>query len=308
MQRSPRFRQVARALAFAAVALAAGRPAAAQPVLETHTRLASDRPEAWGMKYAAATTAFGAFDPRGLEGPGALEIGFEAGTIPSLSTEEQRIGFAGTKVEELDRGPAFGRLRARFALPGRWVLDLGVVPPVELDGLEPLLGSAALGRTLVDRRRLRLRGFLALHGGRLEGDITCSRAAVAAGDDPDRNPLGCEEPSSDRLELATASLGLTAALPARHPEGFEPYLALALQHVDGRFEVAARYDGLVDRGVLTAEDQIVSVAVGGAGGLGSAWRLAAELGYTPLDLRRPGQESIDQSIWNARLLVSRRLR
>ncbi|HLF57487.1 MAG TPA: hypothetical protein VI942_11635 [Thermoanaerobaculia bacterium] len=307
-----RDRSRARLTAQVSVLLCAGAlvapSAGAQILYDTVERLDSDRPEAWGMKFAAAVADFDPLDAPRTLAPGEFELGFEAGSIPSLSLEERRIGFNGTKVEEIDRGPAYGRVRMRVGLPAGFDLALGFIPPVEIDGLEPMLYSASVARTLRDRPRFRVGGFVAYQGGRLEGDITCGRDAAAAGDDPVRNPLGCEAPSRDRLEVETASAGLSASLPARRPGGFEPYASLAAHYVDGRFEVHALYAGIDDRGVLLADDVIWSVAAGGAADLGTAWRLSGEIDFTPLELRREGGDTESQSVWNARLFLARRLR
>jgi hypothetical protein len=289
-----------------AVALAAAPPAAATIRIGGTQQLADDSPELWGMKFAAAVTEFtglGALEP--LE-RGAVELGFEAGSIPALTREERRIGFDGTKVEEIDRGPAYGRIRGRIGLPAGFELGLGLVPPVELDGLEPLLLSASLSRLLRPGPRFRLGAELAAHGGRFEGDITCHHDAAAAGDDVELNPLGCEEPSDDHVEIRTASLALVGSLVPGRPGGFSPYLRLAAQYLDGRFEVGARYDGLVDETVLAGDDLLGAVAIGGAWEPAPAWRLAGEAAYTPLELRRAG-ETEDQSVFNFRLQVAWRL-
>jgi len=295
-----------RAALIAGCALA-GTAAVAQPTIDNSEHLASDRPEAWGMKFAAAVTAFAPIDAMRPLLPGTVELGFEAGSIPSLSEDERRIGFGGTKVEEIDRGPLFGRLRARFGLPRGFDLALGLVPPVDVDGLEPLLFSAALAHPLHAGRRLRLGAWLGATTGRLRGDITCGASAVAGGDDPVANPLGCTEPSEDVLELDVATLGLGAAW-VNGSGRVEPYASLALHHLDGRFEVRARYADLEDRSVLSGEDWFWSYALGLASDLAERWRLAGEFGYTPLDLRRFDEPRRDQSVWNARLVLSYRLR
>jgi hypothetical protein len=296
------------AAAILGAGFAPAGPASAQLVLEGTEQLEDDRPELWGLEFAAAVTEFASLGAPEPLAPGGVEAAFEAGSIPSLSEEERRIGFEGTKVEEIDRGPAYGRLRARIGLPAGFELGLGLVPPVELDGLEPLLYSASLGRTLLERSRLRVGAALVLHGGRLEGDITCDRDAVAAGDDPERNPLRCEEVSEDRAEIRTLGLAFEASWRAARPGRVAPYLRLAAHHVDGRFEVRARYDGIVDRTVLEGDDRIYSGALGAELGIGPAWRLAGEAAYTPLELRRLDGPLEEQSVLNFRLLFARRLR
>jgi hypothetical protein len=304
--RRPR-RHLAR-LAAGALLAAGASGAAAQTTIAPRESLDFDRPEAWGMKYVAAIVAFAPLaSPRTGEA-GAVELALEAASVPSLSQEERRIGFNGTKVEDIDRAPAFGRLRLLVGLPRGFSAELGVVPPVELDGLEPELVALALSRPLARHGRFALGARLQAQHGTLAGDITCSRGDVAGGDDPVRNPLGCEAPSRDELELTTAGGALVAALAPRRPGGLEPYFVVAAERIDGTFRVDARYSGLRDRTRLDAEGWIWSLALGADGSLGEAWRLAGELAYSPLDIRRPGRGVENEPVVNLRLVLSRRVR
>jgi len=72
--------------------------------------------------------------------------------------------------------------------------------------------------------------------------------------------------------------------------------------------VRARYGGIADRSVLSVGDWFWSIALGAAGDLAERWRLGGELDCTPLDLRRFDGPSEGQPVWNARLLLSYRLR
>jgi hypothetical protein len=297
----------ARRAALALWLLVAGG-AAGQETIDAFEELDFDRPEAWGMKFAAAVTAFTAVEAPRSRDPGTFELGMEAASVPSLSTEERRIGFVGTKVEDIDRVEAIGRVRAAIGLGADFTLELGVIPPVELEGLTPTFAAAALARPLMERPRLRLGARLGYQHGTLEGDITCSAADVAAGDDPVGNPFGCEALSDDELETRLIGFELVAARASARPGGFEPYLAVAVHRLDGRFQVDARYNGVHDRTRLEAEGTFWSAMLGGAGELDPGWRLAGELFYAPLDIRRPDQDVTDEPVLNLRIQLSRRLR
>jgi hypothetical protein len=67
-------------------------------------------------------------------GYGAVEVGFELGGIPSLNERQRTVGFDGTKVEDLNRTPVFGRLRLLVGLPAGFSAEVGWVPPIEIDG------------------------------------------------------------------------------------------------------------------------------------------------------------------------------
>jgi hypothetical protein len=289
------------------LALAAAA-AGAEERIDVFEQVDFDRPEAWGMKFAAAVTDFAAVEaPRPLEA-GAVELGFEAASVPSLSADERRIGFVGTKEEDLDRTPVYGRLRVEIGLGHQLALELGVVPPIELDGLTPRLLAVALARPLLDRGRLRLGLRLGGQFGSFRGDITCSRSDVSAGDDPVQNPFGCETPSDDELETRLASLELVAARGPEQAGGFEPFLALAAHHLDGRFQVDARYSGIVDRTRLETDGFFWSAALGASGAIADRWRLAGSLYYSPLEIQRPGHSSANEPVFNLRLALFRQIR
>jgi hypothetical protein len=281
--------------------------AAAQERIDAFEELDFERPEAWGMKFAAAVTAFTAVDAPRRREPGAFELAFEAASVPSLSTEERRIGFVGTKVEDIDRVEAIGRVRAAVGLGGGFTLELGVIPPVELEGLTPTFAAAALARPLLERGALRVGARLGFQHGTLEGDITCSAADVAAGVDPVGNPFGCEARSDDELEIRSTSFELVVARASARAGGFEPYLSAAAHRLDGRFQVDARYNGVVDRTRLETEGTFWSAALGGSGEIADGWRLAGELFYAPLEIRRPGRGATNEPLFNLRLQLARRL-
>ncbi|HEX6200132.1 MAG TPA: hypothetical protein VF150_07715 [Thermoanaerobaculia bacterium] len=289
-----------------ALSLGSPGPAAGQAVIDVQDDLDFDRPEAWAMKWFASSTLFtGLGAPRDRQ-PWELEVGLEGGWLPSLSEEERRVGFDGEKVEDLNRSDVFGRVRATLGLPGRFSLSAGWVPPVEIDGLEPSLLSVALSRPLAEGRSWRLGGRLHATGGEVEGDITCDRATVAAGDDPVANPFGCLEPSRDEVTLRTWGAELSIAWPLSRTE---PYLAAGGNWHDHEFQVDALYTGVRDRTLLLADGFTWHAAGGLSWSPGERTRLAGEVFYSPLDVERPPErESENDELLNVRLLLSWRLR
>jgi len=294
------------ALAVFVVALALTAAARAETRLEVRDEIDFDRPEAWGMKYAAAVAASTALSAEADLPSGAVETAIEVATVPSLSTEERRLGFVGTKVEDIDRPTAFGRLRWRFGLPRGWILGLGVVPPIRLEGLEPRIISINLGRRLFGSARLRLAARAVAQHAEIRGDITCSAADVAAGDDPAANPFRCEQRSHDTVTLDTGGFELTAtAVRSGH---VEPYVGIAIHRLDASFQVDARYAGLRDRTRLDTAGWLGWATVGAGRVWSSGWRAAGEVQYAPLSFRRPGEAASNRSVANFRLLVAKRQR
>ena len=310
--RSPPFRRSIQMMLFLSicglVSLVLAPAAGAQTILDQREELDFDRPESWATVYAGSVTLMtGLGVPRALE-PGAVELGLEGGWIPSLSDEERRVGFFGTKEEEINRSEIFARPRLTVGLPARWSVTVGYVPPVDLDGVEPNLLTVALARPLFEGRSMRLGGRLYASRGTIEGDITCDRdAASVGGFDPVTNPFGCLEPSNDELTIESFGLELGIAFPLRN--GLEPHLSVAYNRFDNEFAIDARYFGVIDRTVQTTSGSTVSATAGLTWDAGEKVRLTGEAFYTPLDLiptRDAPLESRD--LFNVRVMLRYRLR
>ena len=292
--------------------LAAGATAvAAQDVLDQREQLDSGRPEAWAMRwYAAALTPTG-FGVSEGGGPWRLDLALEAAWIPHLSESQRTIGFDGTKTEDLNRSPVAGGPRAWLSLPARWTLDATWVPPMEVDGAEANVFTLGAGRPLWESGANRLGFRLSAEVGDMDGDFTCPEDAAAAGDDPEANPYDCEAASSDEMELTVFALELSAARRfARWPRA-EAWVTGVVRHVDGTFQVDARYAGLIDRTRLDYDGYDWGVAAGLSWWTGERWRWQAEVDWTPLDLDvEPvgrGHDVYDPMI-NVRVGVGYRLR
>jgi hypothetical protein len=298
----------AAALAVAAAMAIAGA-GEAQTRLAPTEELDFDRPEAWAMKWFNSVLLMtGLGGPEDLS-PGGLELAVEGGWVPSLSAEERRVGFIGQKEEDLNRTSVVGRLRLAVGLPARLTLTAGYTPPIEVDGVTPHFLALALGRPLAEGRAFRLDLRLTAQTGTIEGDLTCPAAEVAAGDDPDRNPLGCLEPSDDEMSATSAGLELAGTWrPAGAPR-LTPYAAIAGQYLDNEFRVRARYRTIVDRTRLVSDGTTFAATAGLGFQATERTRLAAELFYSPLDVvRDPGEGSRNDALFNARVLLGYRLR
>ena len=100
------------------------------------------------MRWFAAVATPTMFGVAGETEPWSFALALEGGSIPSLSEEERRVGFSGTKVEDLNRAPLFGRPLVHLGLPGDFTFSAGWVPPIDFDGVTPNLLSLALARPL----------------------------------------------------------------------------------------------------------------------------------------------------------------
>ena len=265
--------------------LIAARCALAQPVPIVHQdeHLASDRPEAWGMSYFAASTFMTAFGELPALAPGHWALEAELGLIPHLSDSEQQIGLRGLKKEDLNRSPVFGRLRGRVGLPAGWIAELGYTPPLEIDGTRPRdLVSAAFGRTFVERERWTLGARIFGQHGRIEGDITCA-ARLAGVPDRNENPSGCQAPSDDRVDLNYYGADVVTGWAAGKWRMYADIGAV-------RSELAVQADALLpnlrDRSRLTARSVLSYAALGATYPLDARWSVGGEFLYVPLTVKR----------------------
>lgn len=302
--------RLSRVVAFAlsvACALAAV-PAAAQPVFRADEDLAFDRPEAWAMKYYASVSLASGFGVPVEREPGSVDFAFEVGWIPSLEGDEARVGFRGTKQEDLDKAPVLARPRLTVGLPARFTLELGWVPPVEVFDAKPNLVTVALGRPLWVGRAWRAGARLHGQAGTIESDITCPDEVAARGlDDLDGNPFGCEEPSEDEVDLSYVGLELSAE---RDGGGdWIPYGAVGVSSLDMEFQVDAVTRGFRDLSLLTASGTQWH-AVTGLRWLGRPrTSFGVEVFYSPLRVERvEGAGAETDALVNVRGLVSYRLR
>ena len=277
--------------------------------LDFREQLSATRPEAWAMRYFGAAT-----QSTGISAPvsrrlGALELGLEFGNIPHLSVEQRTVGFNGTKTEDLNRVPVIARPHAALGIGGGFSLVADWVPPLEIDDVKADVVTVALERPFFISDTWSLGGRLGAGSGRIEGDITCPRAAVAAGDDPVRNPYECNAPSHDKQQYHWKTAGLTVGRTLT--PNLSAHASASVWRLNGVFRVNADYEEYDDYTRLAYEGN----DWGGALGLdwarsGGSWRFGGEVFYSPLDVTRnidgrPTRRHDD--FWNVRVLASYRL-
>lgn len=290
----------------AAAALPAPAPLHAQTLLDETEDLDFDRPESWAMKYFGSVSLLTGVGGPQAPAPGEVWVGLEGSWLPTLSAEERRVGFFGAKEEDLNRTSVFGRARVTVGLPRSFVLTAGYTPPIDIDGVKPHLLVLGLGHTLWQRGRWRLGATL--HGGlgTFEGDITCSRDDVAAGDDPAGNPFGCLEPSNDEMEVRYGGIEVTNRFELRRAT---PYVSLLAHHFDSEFQVDARYRTIVDRTLLRTDGWTWAATVGLGWQASERVRLGGEAFYSPLRVfRGPGEPTQTDALFHARALVTYQVR
>ena len=259
----------------------------AQEVIHADETLASSRPEAWAMNYMAASSFLTSFGATPALKPWGWEVAGDLGHVPSLSDSQQRVGFNGTKQEDLNRSPVFGRVRVMLGLPGGLVGELGYTPSLTIDGVKPLdLFALALGYRVFEQDNFSLSLRAIGQRGRATGDITCpGRLANASAQD---NPYGCRAPSTDRVTLNYYGIDATAAWNWK-PWNVHANLGVA------RTDLAVQVDALTfdvrDRSLLQATASKPYIAIGGSRDFDQRWNLGAEILYVPLRVQRDSNSS-----------------
>lgn len=260
-----------------------------------------DRTESWAMKYYASLTLFTGMGLPDRLGRGGIDLGFEGAFVPYLSDEQRRVGFNGTKLEELNRTRFFGRVRGRIGLSENYSLELAYLPPFDVGGTKPHLFAAGIGRPfdLSESFRLAVRGFGQL--GTIKGDITCSAKEIDNGP----NDFHCEEPSNDELTQRVLGFQVTGGY-AKGP--LRPYFGIGINYLDLEFQVDALYSGVHDRALQTTSGGTVSITGGASYLAGEKVTITGELFYSPLSVvRPPSTSSQNDGLFNFRFLVAYRI-
>jgi len=290
-----------------AACLALSTSGSAQNVFDGTEELDFDRTESWAMKYFASLSLLTSMGVPERMGAGTIDLGFEGGIVPQLSEEQRRVGFDGTKVENLNRTNFFCRVRAHIGLSESTRLELAYLPPIDIGGIKPNLFAIGVGQpfAITDHLHLGARGYFQL--GTIEGDITCGEDEAAAGADPELNPFTCEAPSNDELRQRVLGGEITAGYVSDGK--WRPYAGLAVNYLDLEFRVDAVYDNLIDRTLQLTDGTTISVT-GGVSYLASeTWRFTGEVFYSWLSVARPPERRAGgDGFLNARFLVTHRLR
>lgn len=307
---------VSRIAILAVGLLAWSATAGAQPIVRGTERLESDRPEAWAVKYFTSTTLLGGFTvPQRLE-TGSLLIGGELVWIPCLTYEQQRVGFRGTKIEDLNKAPLFARPRVTVGLPWGFSTTVAFVPPIEIFGVRPKLVAVALERPIYESENWAAGWRVYGQVGTAKAATTCPEEAVAFAPGSPQNPSGCLEPSSDVATLRYVGLELGVGnVSARRR--LTPHAAVAVNYFGNVFETnARRFDFLggarteyIDRTEQRWSGLTLSVTGGFGFRLSDRLDSAIDVFYAPLWVRRrAGAPLQNDGLLNAKALLRYRIR
>jgi len=290
-----------------ALVLGATAPAGAGSptvVVADTERLDFDRPESWAMKYYASLTLLTGLGVPRERRAGEIEVALESGSVPQLSLEERRVGFDGSKVEDVNKTRLFGRLRGVFGLGRGLALELAYTPPVTVGGARPDILGLALGRPFaLSSFRLGVRGYGQI--GTITADITCSAGEVAAGSDLPRNPFQCVRPSRDESRQKVVGLELVAGYDGA--PRVKPYAGVGLNYMDLAFHVNAVYSGglVEDHSAQLTSGTTLSATAGVTFEMTKRFRVTAEAFYSWLSVARPpSTRAVGDGLLNGRVFLS----
>lgn len=293
----------------------AGRPADAQngPSLEIYDPVQDldfDDPEAWAMKFFTSVNLLSANGPVARLGAGEVDLGLELLSVPHLDTEQRTVGFGGFKEEDLNRSSVWARIRAAVGLGRGWGLEVAWAPPVEFDGVEADLWALALEKQLWRGKRWSFGVRAYGQTGEARGDLTCTEGGdeVFPPGSPG-NPFGCEGPSSDTISMQYVGAELVTSYNPPGDGGMPEFHAgVSVNHLDMEFQVDARTFGFLDRSLLRADGDTLAFNLGATWSTGRRGRLGGEVFYSPLDVRRSGQDVESDDLLHLRLIWRWRVR
>lgn len=303
-----------------ALLLLAGSNASAQstggvPVVVAPTeQLSFDRPESWALKYFTSAMLLTGLETPHTRTPGSVSLGFEIGWLPSLNDSQQRVGFDGTKIEDLNKAPILPRPRVVVGLPARLSLIVSFDPPITSFGIKPKLLAVGLERPVYESQAVAVgvRGYGQV--GSVQAAFTCPSSVLAFAPGSAANSYDCLAQSSDTATLHFVGGEVSVGYAGTRLHGLSPHAAANVNYLSTAFQVnALRADGLgnsyLDQTYLL--DHGVTAAVSGGVSFPVTRRLnvAADVFYTPLSVQRAaGLPVQNDGLFNVRALVAYRLR
>jgi hypothetical protein len=270
-----------------------------------------DTPEIWALKYFTSATMLSGLQPP--ETPemariGGIVVGLEMGWIPALRPERARVGFSGSKEEDLNKAPVLVRPSVRVGLPWRFSLVAAAPPPLEMFGVRPHLFAFGIERPLLEGEKWRLGWRASGQVGSVKGAFTCPSKVLGlpAGRE---NPGGCIAESADRASLRYGGTELQFSHRMPGMPKLVPHVAAGINYIDGTFHVNAQRQNALDHTTLWSRGRTFTGTAGASYLLTKRAALTVDAFYTPLWVRRPsgGPRAID-GLFHVRALLSYTLR
>ena len=265
-----------------------------------------DSPEGWAMAFMTTSALnLGQMPPHSVN-LRDISISAEISSIPHLTREQQRIGFGGFKDEDLNKSPAFGRLRANFGLPWNLNAEMSWTPPLQIDGSKPDgLWGAALSRPLINNEKIAIGLRLFLIRGGVIASVTCNEDKINFTPYTPQNPVGCVGESDDKLQMDHE--GAEIFLSFNNSLVILPWISLASSNIDNSVEIDAPLEVGREIATIFSSGTIQTLSVGFNYDIRENWSLNVASSYTPLDVQRLNDTSGNDNFWNVRVGLTIRL-
>jgi len=258
-----------------------------------------DSPEGWAMAFMTASAQNLGQEPPHSVNLRDISISVELSSIPRLSKEQQRIGFGGFKDEDLNKSPAFGRLRANIGLPWNLDAEISWTPPLQINNSKPdHLWGAALSKPLFDNEKISVGLRLFLLRGGVTASVTCSEDRINFTSYTLQNTAGCVGLSDDKLQMDHE--GVEVFLSFNNSSKILPWISLASSNIDNSVEIDAPLEVGRERATIYSSGTIQTFSFGFNYDIRENWSLNASSSYTPLDVQRPNDSSGNDDFWNVR--------
>ena len=277
------------------------------PVKSTVEHLDFNRPEAWALKYFTSTTLLNGLPltPGEVHHAGSITVSLELGWVPYLNPDRARVGFTGSKQEDLNKAPIVARPVVRVGLPWMFSAIVAAPPPFEVFGITPRLVAFGLERPIVERNMWNFswRGYGQL--GSVKGAFTCPSFVLGLPAGSAGNPSGCVGESRDVAYLRYGGMELQYAHRIPGFPKLTPHVSAAFNHIYSDFQVDAPLVNLHDRSRLWTRGQTFSTTAGVSYLLTRHVEFAVDAFYTPLLVRRPNTApATNDGLFNVRALLS----
>ena len=195
-------------------------------------------PEGWGMAFMTTSSQnLGQMPPHSVNIKD-ISISAELSSIPRLSKEQQKIGFGGFKDEDLNKSPAFGRIRASIGLPWDLNAEISWTPPIQINNSKPdNLWGAAVSKPIINNEKIGLGLRLFLVRGGAIASVTCSEDNLNFEPYTLQNTAGCIALSDDKLKMDHE--GIEIFLSLNNSSAILPWISLASSNLDNSVEINA---------------------------------------------------------------------
>ena len=258
-------------------------------------------PEGWAMSYTSSSSLnLAQIAPNKVE-VGDLSVSVELGSIPSLSNEQQKVGFNGLKDEDLNKSPIFGRIRFSLGLPWDITGEASITPPLEIDGAKPkTLWGLAFSRPFIEGESIEFGTRIFLTRGQVEADVTCSKETALIEPYKPGNLSGCIGTSNDQLSVDHEGIEFILAYKSSL-KGFKPWISFASTQLNSSVKVDAPLQSGQELVNLSSEGTIQTYSLGVNYSLSERQILTFASSYTPLDVLRPVNLDDRDSFWNFKI-------